>query len=69
MQPYSDIGTTPVTVKDRPNVEFRTPLTGLDSVRFIRDYFASREIELSGFEPDHSLVSDPDAYKMRERQN
>lgn len=60
VQPYSEVGTTPATVKDRPNVTFRTPLTGLDSVRFIRDYFAGREIELSGFEPDQSLVSDPD---------
>lgn len=33
-------------------------LTGLDSVRFIRDYFESRRIELSDFEPDHALVND-----------
>lgn len=38
----------------------RAALTGLDSVRFIRDYFVSRKIELSDFEPDHSLASDPD---------
>ena len=31
-------------------------LTGLDSVKPIRDYFAERQIELSDFEPDDALV-------------
>lgn len=34
-------------------------LTGLDSVKFIRDYFADRAIELSDFTPDHGRVQDP----------
>jgi hypothetical protein len=59
-EPYSEIGTQPVTFKDRPNATFRTPLTGLDSVKFIRDYFVSREIELSDFVPDHTLAHDLD---------
>jgi hypothetical protein len=33
-------------------------LTGLDSVKAIRDYFTTRNIELSDFEPDHALVKD-----------
>jgi len=35
-------------------------LTGLDSVKAIREYFTTRKIELSDFEPDHALVNDPD---------
>jgi hypothetical protein len=38
----------------------RAALTGLDSVRFIRDYFVKRNVELFDFEPDHGLVSDLD---------
>jgi hypothetical protein len=60
VQPYSEIGTKAVTFKNRPNVTFRTPLTGLDSVKAIRDYFEARKIELSDFEPDHSLASGGD---------
>lgn len=44
----------------RKEVTFRTALTGLDSVRFIREYFTQRWIELSDFEPDHALVKDCD---------
>ncbi len=58
IQPYSEIGTKEVTFKNRPNILYRTPLTGLDSVKFIRDYFETRKIELSDFEPDHALVRD-----------
>lgn len=57
VQPYSETGARAVTFKDRPNVTFRAPLTGLDSVKFIRDYFETRQIELSDFEPDHALAS------------
>jgi hypothetical protein len=63
VQPYSEIGARAVTFKNRPNVTFRTPLTGLDSVRPIRDYFAVRKIELSNFEPDHALASDGNGVK------
>ena len=43
------------------NVTHKEQLTGLDSVRFLRDYFAKRNIELSDFEPDHGLVRDLDS--------
>ncbi len=39
---------------------FTAALTGLDSVRFIRDYFQIRSIELSDYEPDSALVRDLD---------
>lgn len=35
-------------------------LTGLDSVRYIRDYFGQRQLELSDFEPDDALARDLD---------
>ena len=35
-------------------------LTGLDSVAAIRNYFATRRIELSEFEPAHTLARDPE---------
>ncbi|MGH7946503.1 MAG: DUF5060 domain-containing protein [Opitutaceae bacterium] len=35
-------------------------LTGLDSVKAIRDFFTTRKIELSDFEPDQALVRDTD---------
>jgi hypothetical protein len=63
VQPYSEIGTQPETVKNRPSLTFRTPLSGLDSVKFIRDYFEDRKIELSAFEADHALASDGDGAK------
>ena len=35
-------------------------MTGLDSVRYIRDYFITRKIELPDYEPDHGLATDLD---------
>ncbi|MGH7179639.1 MAG: DUF4038 domain-containing protein, partial [Tepidisphaeraceae bacterium] len=60
--PYSQTGRAAATHPHAANkgLTFTSQLTGLDSVRFIRDYFTRRTIELSDFEPDHRLVSDPD---------
>lgn len=73
VQPYSEVGTTAVTFN---KITYRTPLTGLDSVRPIRDYFVARKIELSDFEPDHALASAGDSTRgirapklMRRGQN
>lgn len=63
VQPYTTTGTTPTAYHKRPNVTFRAALTGLDSVRPIRDYFESRGIALSDFEPEHKLVGDADGAK------
>ena len=61
--PYSKTGHTPSPINTRPANKghvFTAQLTGLDSVKFIRDYFTTRKIELSDFEPDHALVNDPE---------
>jgi len=42
------------------SIQFKAPLRGLDSVKFIREFFETRQIELSDFEPDHGLVCDLD---------
>ena len=56
-------GTLTATYHERPNVTFHAALTGLDSVRRIRDYFEQREIDLGEFEPDHALAEDADGRK------
>lgn len=62
VQPYSQTGKLPATraVKLIPKNPFTAPLTGLDSVAHIRDYFTRRGIELSDFQPDDALVKDAD---------
>ena len=66
--PYSQTGTRvslkmPVTGAEAGNaakaVRHTAQLTGLDSVKVIRDYFAARAIELSDFVPDPARVKDP----------
>lgn len=39
---------------------FTQPLTGLDSVKVIRDYFTQRKIDLGEFQPDYVLVKGPE---------
>ena len=58
VQPYTDTGTLTATFHQRPQTTFSTALTGLDSVKFIRDYFEQRRIELGEFQPDHALAGD-----------
>lgn len=64
VHPYTQTGKRP-TPSPRPKEPhvFSKQLTGLDSVKFLRDYFEKRKIELSDFEPDHVLVSDRDGAK------
>jgi len=61
LQPYSKTGERS-TMSGWPGAtrEFTNRLTGLDSVRHIRDYFTTRGIELPDFEPDHGLSADLD---------
>jgi hypothetical protein len=63
VHPYTTTGTRTATYHGRPNFTFRTALTGLDSVRPIRDYFERRGIDLGQFVPDHALVEDADGRK------
>jgi len=60
LQPYSQTGSHPSSRPEKsvPANTFTTQLTGLDSVKAIRDYFEQRHIELSDFEPDDALVKD-----------
>jgi len=60
VQPYGETGTRTATYHQRQDVTFRRPLTGLDSVRPIREFFEQREIDLGEFEPDHALAEDAD---------
>lgn len=63
LHPYGETGKRPTDFHN-PDTgvtrSFKARLTGLDSVRFVRDYFRQRGIELSDFEPDHALVKDSD---------
>ena len=60
VHPYTQTGKRP-TIKPLPKgASYKEQLVGLDSVKFIRDYFTTRKIELSDLEPDHALVNDPD---------
>jgi len=58
VHPYSETRGRVGTYQKRTEVAFRTPLTGLDSVRPIRDFFEQRAIDLGQFEPDHALAED-----------
>jgi len=58
VQPYSETGERATAFHKRPAVTFTEALTGLDSVRVIRDYFEQRAIDLGAFEPEHGLVAD-----------
>ena len=76
VQPYGETGTRTATYHKRMDVTFRTALTGLDSVRHIRDYFERRAIDLGEFEPEHAFAEDVDGRKgaqsprlMRRGQN
>lgn len=61
VHPYSETGKRPaVAVSPGATVTYSNRLVGLDSVRHIRDYFATRKIELSDFEPAHTLAADLD---------
>lgn len=61
VHPYSETGKRPARSPwDREKKTFTSQLVGLDSVWHIRDYFSKRDIELSDFEPDHSLGADLD---------
>ena len=61
VHPYSETGKRPARSPwDREKTTFTNQLVGLDSVRHIRDYFTTRNVELSDFEPDHSLGADLD---------
>ncbi len=65
LHPYTQTGqrATPNPWPAYKNALHKAPLSGLDSVRFLRDYFEKRKIELSDFEPDHVLVADLDGAK------
>ena len=56
VHPYSQTGKRPTFRPTQPDLPFTAALTGLDSVRPIRDYFEQRRIELSDFEPNDALV-------------
>ena len=58
VHPYSESGARPAIYNRRPENTFRQLLAGLDSVRFIRDFFQQRSVDLGEFEPDHALVED-----------
>ncbi len=57
--PYSQTGTRSTT-KPGTTMTFTKQLVGLDSVGVIPGYFASRNIRLPDFAPDHALASDLD---------
>ncbi|MBE2215399.1 MAG: DUF5060 domain-containing protein [Opitutaceae bacterium] len=59
--PYTETGRRAVPSPHSKDTRvFHAPLTGLDSVRPIRDYFADRRIELCDFEPAPGLAHDAD---------
>lgn len=60
VHPYSETGNKPTAYNRRKAVVFDKPLTGLDSVRVIRDYFATRAIDLAEFSAAPDLVRDAD---------
>jgi hypothetical protein len=60
VHPYGETDGKPTAYHARKQVTFTKALTGLDSVRVIRDYLAARRIELSGFSPAPALVRDAD---------
>ncbi|MEQ2006126.1 MAG: DUF5060 domain-containing protein [Limisphaerales bacterium] len=60
VHPYSEIAGMPSAYHRRKGVVFDKPLSGLDSARVIRDYFATRGIELAEFSAAPALVRDAD---------
>lgn len=60
VQPYGETGARAASYHKRPQMTFTEPLTGLDSVRFIHDYFARTRIDLGEFSLASGLVSDLD---------
>ncbi|MDQ3625276.1 MAG: DUF4038 domain-containing protein, partial [Verrucomicrobiota bacterium] len=60
VHPYTQTGQRPTTKPMPKGASYKEQLVGLDSVKFIRDFFTSRKIELSDFEPDQNLVKDAD---------
>ncbi|MBM4083108.1 MAG: DUF4038 domain-containing protein, partial [Planctomycetes bacterium] len=60
LHPYTQTGQRPAPSAHHKDFTYKAPLTGLDSVKAIRDYFETRRVELSDFVPDHALASDPD---------
>jgi hypothetical protein len=60
LHPYSQTGRRPALSAHHKDFTYTKPLTGLDSVMVIRDYFETRRIELSDFVPDHALATDLD---------
>jgi hypothetical protein len=60
LQPYNETGVKAATSPWNKEVTFNKALNGLDSVRFLRDYFATRRIELPLFEADSQLPVDLD---------
>lgn len=59
LQPYSQTGDRHAVRVRSQGKPYTDALVGLDSVKYIRDYFETRKIDLSDFEPDHARVSDP----------
>lgn len=60
VHPYSETAGKASAFYRRKEVTFSKALTGLDSVRVIRDYFSTPPIELSDFVPAPALVRDAD---------
>jgi hypothetical protein len=58
VHPYSQTGKRATFRPTKPDLAFTAALTGLDSVKPIRDYFEKRQIELSDFVPNDALVKD-----------
>lgn len=56
VHPYNQTGSRPSARPTKRDLPLNTALTGLDSVRPIRDFFEKRKIELSDFEPNDALV-------------
>lgn len=57
VHPYRQTGERRVPSPRFPDVTLGQ-LVGLDSVQFIRDFFATRKLELSDFAPQHNLIKD-----------
>jgi hypothetical protein len=57
IHPYRQTGQRLIPSPKYPEV-MHGQLVGLDCVRFIRDYFSTRGLELSDFEPSQDLVTD-----------
>jgi hypothetical protein len=60
LHPYTQSGKREASSPWKKGIPFKAPLTGLDSAKFIGDYFEKRTIALCDFEPDHGLARDRD---------